>query len=127
MNPDTATCRHLAAALLAHRQRVEHNGGAVPEQVQFLERLASFRVTQGQHGPNVDGSTDRPDDQGVTPRLLTYRQTADALGCSESKVKRLIKDGELTAVRIGGAARIRVGDLDAFVAELPATVTAGAA
>lgn len=118
---DVATARHLARALSAHRARVERDGGAVPDSVQMLERLARFRVSAGQDGSLFDGAADTADDRGVTPRLLTRRAAADALACSESTVKRLVASGELPAVRVGGAARIRLDDLDAYVAGLDPT------
>src|SRR3954470_18742475 len=115
---DVSAARHLEAALRVHRARVERDGGAVPDAVLLLERLARYRVSGSQDGSTFDDSADQLDDQAVTPRLLTYRQVGDALAFSESKVKRLVAAGELQAVRIGGATRIRVGDLDAFVAAL---------
>lgn len=118
MNPDVAAARHLEIALRTHRVKVERNGGAVPESVQLFERLARFRVSGGQDGSLPGDSTGAPDDQGVTPRLLTYRQAGDALTASESTVKRLVAAGDLPAVRIGGAARIRIVDLDVYVASL---------
>ncbi len=113
-----AAARHLAQALTRHRLRVERDGGAVPESVLVLERLARFRVTAGQDGSEISGSAPSVDDHGVTPRLLTYRQAADALVCSESTVKRLVAAGELPCVHIGGAVRVRVSDLDRYVAGL---------
>ncbi len=115
---EVTAARHLAQALRTHRVRVERDGGAVPESVLVLERLARFRVTAGQDGSGNGGSAPSVDDHGVTQRLLTYRQTADALVCSESTVKRLVAAGELPCVHIGGAVRVRVSDLDRFVAGL---------
>jgi excisionase family DNA binding protein len=115
---DSVAALHLETALRNHRAKVERNGGAVPDQVRFLEALARFRVSAGQDGSPFGDPADAPDDAGVTPRLLTYRQAADALAISESSVKRLVSSGELTAVHIGGAARVRLADLDAYVAGL---------
>lgn len=115
---DSAVCLHLEVALRSHRVRVERDGGAVPELVHFLERLVRFRVTQGQSGSLFDVSAEAPDDRGVTQRVLTYRQAADALACSESTVKRLVATGQLKCVHVLGAARIRVDDLDGYVGNL---------
>jgi len=115
---ELAAARHLATALGAHRVRVERDGGAVPDAVLLLEHLARFRVTQGQDGSAFGGSDAGADDRVVTQRLLTFRQAGDALACSESTVKRLVAAQELTAVKIGGAVRVRIADLDEYVATL---------
>lgn len=115
---DLALARHLEIALHTHRARVERDGGAVPDALCLIERLARFRVTGGQGGSGFGVPAARLDAQGMTPQLLTYRQAADVLASSESTVKRLISRGDLPAVRIGGAARVRVADLDAYVAGL---------
>ncbi len=115
MTDDVETARHLASALHAHRVRVERDGGAVPATLHMLERLARSRVNPGQAGSTFDQPGTAPHDESVTARLLTYRAAADALAVSESTVKRLVAAGALPVVHVGGAARIRVEDLDAFV------------
>jgi excisionase family DNA binding protein len=55
----------------------------------------------------------------VQPKLLTVRQTAAVLGVGQSTVHNLIRTGELGSRKIGGARRVPVEDLDAFVARLP--------
>ncbi len=56
---------------------------------------------------------------GQLARLL-YRVTeaAEVLGLSRAKVYELISSGALRSVRIDGARRIKVDDLNAFVASL---------
>ena len=49
--------------------------------------------------------------------LLTQDDTADRCQVSLSTVKRWISSGELPAVHLGKAVRIRPADLDAFIAE----------
>jgi excisionase family DNA binding protein len=50
--------------------------------------------------------------------LLTTEDVADELQQGLTTVKRLIRDGELIAVKIGRTTRIRRADLDAYVAGL---------
>jgi excisionase family DNA binding protein len=50
-------------------------------------------------------------------RFLTPREVADHLRVSSMTVYRLIKSGELRAVRVGKAYRILEDDVDAYVAE----------
>ena len=48
-------------------------------------------------------------------RLLTVREVADAMRVSTMTVYRLIKAGELGAIRVGRHFRIREEDLTAFL------------
>lgn len=50
-----------------------------------------------------------PDD-----RLLTVSEVADAMRVSKMTVYRLIKSGDLHALRVGRNFRIRESDLDAY-------------
>ena len=51
----------------------------------------------------------------VTGRLLTVSEVADAMRVSNMTVYRLIKAGELPAVRVGKNYRIRQRDLESFL------------
>lgn len=59
------------------------------------------------------------DDLASGPALLTYAQVGEHLGVSLSKVKRMIRAGELTAVNVGERnPRVRRSDLAAYIASL---------
>lgn len=47
--------------------------------------------------------------------LLTVAEVADVLRVSNMTVYRLIKGGQLSAIRVGKNYRIRQGDLDAYL------------
>jgi excisionase family DNA binding protein len=49
-------------------------------------------------------------------RFLTVADVADLLRVSTMTVYRLIKGGELLAVRVGKSYRVREDDLDTFIA-----------
>ena len=49
------------------------------------------------------------------PRYLTVAEVAQDMRVSTMTVYRLIKSGELGAVRVGKSYRIRVTDLDSFL------------
>jgi excisionase family DNA binding protein len=53
--------------------------------------------------------------------LLDYRHAGEWLDLSDRTVRRLVHDGELPAVKIGGATRIRRVDLEAYVEKLGTT------
>jgi excisionase family DNA binding protein len=63
----------------------------------------------------ADG-TRRPQVRGIGP-VLTVAEVAGALRVSSMTVYRLIKSGELPALRVGKNIRIRTSDLDAFLAD----------
>ena len=48
--------------------------------------------------------------------LLTVAEVAETLRVSNMTVYRLIKSGELTAIRVGKNYRIRTADLDEYLA-----------
>lgn len=48
--------------------------------------------------------------------LLTRRETAQRMRCSEATVKRRTAAGDLAAARNGRLVRYRVADVDAFIA-----------
>ena len=49
------------------------------------------------------------------PRYLTVAEVAEDMRVSTMTVYRLIKSGELAAVRVGKSYRIRATDLDTFL------------
>jgi excisionase family DNA binding protein len=87
-----------------------------------------FRVLPVQNGPLLARRDGEADDGQVAPLLLRLERTAEVLDCSPTTVKRLIKAGDLPAVKVNGATRIRVADLQAYVERLasPATENTGA-
>jgi excisionase family DNA binding protein len=51
----------------------------------------------------------------MSDRLLTANEVADLLRVSTMTVYRLIRAGELPAVRVGRNYRVRSGDLDRYL------------
>ncbi len=51
----------------------------------------------------------------MTTKLLKAEDVASILGCSKSFVYQLIRTGQMPAVRLGTAVRVRPEDLDVFV------------
>jgi excisionase family DNA binding protein len=50
-------------------------------------------------------------------RFLTVGEVADLLRVSSMTIYRLIKDGEMPAVRVGKSYRLREEDIDAYLAK----------
>ncbi len=55
------------------------------------------------------------DDRGLGEKLLTVAEVADELRVSNMTVYRLIKKGDLAAIRVGKNYRIRQSDLAAYL------------
>jgi excisionase family DNA binding protein len=53
----------------------------------------------------------------VGDRLLTVGEVADAMRVSNMTIYRLIKSGQLAAIRVGKNYRIRESDVNRFLAE----------
>ncbi|MBW3620136.1 MAG: helix-turn-helix domain-containing protein [Actinobacteria bacterium] len=51
----------------------------------------------------------------MTETLLTAAEVAEQLRVSTMTIYRLIRSGELPAVRVGRNYRVRAGDLDAYL------------
>ena len=49
-------------------------------------------------------------------QLLTVREVAETMRVSTMTVYRLIREGEMPAIRVGKHFRLRVDDVDAFLA-----------
>jgi excisionase family DNA binding protein len=79
----------------------------VSEDVRTCHRLTRSRA--GFNPANVSGRL-----------LLTKSEAAEQLGVSLRTVERLISAGQLQLVHVGGAARVRVADLGAYVQSLDA-------
>lgn len=118
MTASRIAATQLAAALEPYRRHVERNGGAVAPLLAELESMARSCVMSGQGGHTFGDLDGSPDAAPVTPRLLTYRDAATVLALSESGVKRLVRNGDLPVVHVGGAARIRLSDIDVYVERL---------
>ncbi|MGV9800494.1 MULTISPECIES: helix-turn-helix domain-containing protein [Mycobacteriaceae] len=48
-------------------------------------------------------------------KLLRIPEVQDLLGCCRSKVNKLLRDGDLRSVKIGGSRRIPASALDEFI------------
>lgn len=76
------------------------------------------RAREGQRGTALSDLWEFNNAQCMSPLLLTYEQAASVLACSVRQVKRLVAAGELTSVRLGGAVRLRVEDLNSYVSKM---------
>jgi excisionase family DNA binding protein len=54
----------------------------------------------------------------VTPILLSLRHASEATDLSEMTLRRAINKGELKAVKIGTASRLRPADIEAWISKI---------
>jgi excisionase family DNA binding protein len=109
---------HLVIALSRYHRQLRAEGGRVPGQIEDLVAFLADRVRAGQVVPTL-GVASAP---SAVPRrlLITKRDAAEQLGVSLRTIERLISAGRLPLVHVEGAARVRVGDLEAYVEGLEA-------
>jgi excisionase family DNA binding protein len=97
--------RYIARLLGDLRRRYRANGTHFP-----VELEAAFLVSSGQQRPEVEDSSPTSD-----CLAMNYETVARRLSVSERHVRRLVAQGDLPMVKIGGASRITTSDLGAYV------------
>ena len=99
------TLAHLRVAIVKHVADLRSNFVTPPAGLIELAHLLA-------------NATDTPPDAPDAPAdLLTYKQAAARLNVGRSTLFRIFASGELPVVRIGGTPRVRVADLDAYIAK----------
>lgn len=107
----------VANAIAGHARTRQRNGLPVPPLALTVARWAADTARSGTTRQPLARPTETGDRVGMErPLLLTIPGAAVLLSVSERTVRNMITDGRLTAVKIGGATRIRRGDVDALVA-----------
>ncbi len=107
--------RHVAYALRSHRLFLRSEHLPLPGGFVELERSVKNMASGGQDRPN-ERAEDEPVDTAPmrTPLLLKHDEAGHLLGVSERTVRRLVAEGQLPAVPVGGAARVHRADVEAF-------------
>ena len=119
---DAWACAHIAAALRAHRDAMRRNYQSVPDLLEELERSCAARVSAGQRGADLVEQTARLHDEAMTALLMNLDDVGHVLGgVSRSTVNRLIRDGELPGLKVGGRTFVARADLEAYVDTLRET------
>lgn len=112
----------LVAAVEGHERRLRADGRRLPAGLVWLQAAARARVlSRPEPSSSPDGGEVADDAPVPAPSLLlSIPEVATfELGVSESTVERLIREGQLPAVKVGRLTKVRRSDLEAYVAELP--------
>jgi excisionase family DNA binding protein len=106
----------LVYALRAHALELRRRGVAAPQLSEFTKALerSRIRVTSGQAVTDVIELEGTAHTLDMRPVFVNRSCAAALLSVSERTVTRLVADGRLKAIRLGGAVRYRVADLEAF-------------
>lgn len=107
---------HLAIAIALYRRQCADRGISVPMELAEIERQLSTAAIDGQTWPKLEKLSARRDHEHMEPRLLSFAQAGEYLGCSARTVRRRAADGLLKSTRNGGLVRFRTEDLDSFLA-----------
>lgn len=107
---------HLALALASHLRSLSADGLRPQPDLLALTKDVVEAARRGQTRPALDLSAPAPDSAVVTPLAVSYGTAAAWLDCSPRTVRRRVAEGRLTTVGEGRSRRIRVADLEAFVA-----------
>jgi excisionase family DNA binding protein len=103
---------HLLRALAGYRQDCRRDRVAFPAGLADL--IATLAASNGQQRPTF-APIDSDGDDRPMPLLLEPADAARALSLSERTLRRLVRDGELAAVKVGAATRFAPEDLEQFV------------
>jgi excisionase family DNA binding protein len=111
---DDGLRRHLARALAGYRADCRRD--RLPFPVEFAGLIDALVASSGLQRSTFDVSVGDGETRPV-PLLLEPEDAARQLSVSERTLRRLAKDGEVRAVRIGNLTRFAPEDLEHFVEE----------
>ncbi len=112
-------CGHVAVAIRHYRSTARRDGRAVPAALTDLEGLLSERAMTRPEPTELGQLESIAESEAMSPLLLTAKQAARRLLCSERTLQRRVAAGHLSPVRNGRIVRFRVTDIDAAINETP--------
>jgi excisionase family DNA binding protein len=118
---DEGLALHLTSAVAMHARHCRDGGLELPAELQQLAATC-WRIARGESKRTEANSLDELVallDGARVPRLLcTITEAAKTLQVSERQVEKLVASGALPSVLIARSRRIRLADLEQFVASL---------
>ena len=113
------TIKRLAVVLSGHVAEQRRTGFGVPPEIEDLAAVLTGYARLRPVPPSMDCRTGKTHHACVPGRLLvTKTEAAEWLGVSVRTIERLVATGQLPLVHVERAARLRVSDLEAYVAGL---------
>ncbi len=112
-------CGHVAVAIRHYRFTCIRNNIRAPSHLVELEQLLSQRAIARPEATELEQFASIAESEAMSPLLLTAKQAARRLLCSERTLQRRVAAGQLAPVRNGRIVRFRVTDIDAVINETP--------
>ena len=109
---------HLARALGRYDAELRRDALRLTSALVDLRATALAEAREGVRGPPSPDLDVVSHSADVVPLTLSYDRAADALDVSKTTFKRLVRAGRLPVVEVEGVPRVRVADLEEYVAHL---------
>jgi excisionase family DNA binding protein len=113
---DVRTAWAMAQAITVFRGYCRDQGMDLPTGLLEVQRMLLKKVKPGQDGPELDPVSAIGNSAIGPSRLYSIETVADALIVSPRTVRRLITEGALRSIHVGGSVRIRPADFDEYLA-----------
>ncbi|MDP8931101.1 MAG: helix-turn-helix domain-containing protein [Actinomycetota bacterium] len=114
---DAVASAQVAVALERFAADMRARGVVVAADLVRLSEACRRRATQGQRVPPSAAAVAGSENGGES-LLVTVEEAGRMLSVSSRTVKRMVSDGRLPSVLVGGARRVRRADLDEYVRNL---------
>jgi excisionase family DNA binding protein len=121
VSPSVEVAAYIIHALRERTVQSRRNGIVVPDGIADIERALALSVSAGHNGTAPAGPAKTEQIEVMKPRLIRYETAAELLDISVRTLKRRIAAGDLHPISIGDTPRIRVVELDQYIAALTAT------
>ncbi|HSU12368.1 MAG TPA: helix-turn-helix domain-containing protein [Pseudonocardia sp.] len=117
---------HLALAMTRYARDLRRDRLSVPPMIDELAALLRSCARSCPPTTRMDDEESTTQDGTVAgPLLITKAEAGEYLSVSIRTVERLISGGKLPLVHVEGAARLRVTDVEAYVASLTSAESTG--
>lgn len=114
------TAWQLAAYLQAGRREFGRDGLPTPEIVDvFTKGMSGFAARECPELPTIAEIGALLDHRRMDALLLSVQRAAEVLGLGRRTVARMVSNGDLPSVKVGGRTLIRRSDLEEYAAGLP--------
>lgn len=121
VSPSVEVAAYIIHAIRERNVQSRRNGIVIPDGVADIERALASSVTAGHGGSASDRPARTEQIEVMKPRLIRYETAAELLDVSVRTLKRRIAAGDLHPISVGDAPRIRVAELDDYIAGLTGT------
>lgn len=109
---------HAGKALQGWSAYCRQRGAEMPPELDALAETLLLWVTTDLGGSPLEVLAGMTDGRSMEPLLMDTEDAAAVMAVSPSTVKRLVRSGDLTSVKVGRRTLFRRDDLEQFTAQL---------